>query len=135
MTRAEFIAAARSYIGTPFHHQGRLPGVGLDCAGVIVCAAAACGYSVQDVQGYGRIPSGGLLEQAVLDHCDIIPFESLQTGDIVLFAFRSEPQHLAVYDNGMLIHAYQDVGKVVENGLDATWRGRLRGCYALRGIQ
>ncbi len=44
MKREDFVRVARSYIGTPFHHQGRLPGVGLDCAGVIVCALAECGY-------------------------------------------------------------------------------------------
>ena len=33
------IEVARGYVGTPFHHAGRLPGVGLDCIGVPVCAA------------------------------------------------------------------------------------------------
>ncbi len=28
------IAAARTCLGTPFHHQGRAPGVGLDCIGL-----------------------------------------------------------------------------------------------------
>lgn len=135
MTRNEFITAARSYIGTPFQHQGRLPGVGLDCAGVIVCAAKAGGFSVSDVTGYATVPSGGLLEQAVLDHCERIMLDATQTGDIMLFKFLYEPQHLAIFDNGMLIHAYNSVGKVVENGFDAVWHSRLVGCYRLRGIK
>jgi len=134
MTRIDFVSAARSYIGTPFHHQGRLPGVGLDCAGVVVCAAVACGVEVQDVLGYGRIPSQGLLEASVLAHCEKIEFGAVRSGDIMLFKFLREPQHLAVFDNGMLIHAYQDVGRVVESGLDATWRSRLVGCYMLKGL-
>ena len=31
--RNELMIAARSMVGTPFIHQGRVPGVGLDCAG------------------------------------------------------------------------------------------------------
>lgn len=134
MNREDFVAAARGYIGTPFHHQGRVPGVGLDCAGVIVCAAKACGYDVADIAGYGRIPSNGMLEQAVLCHCDQIAIEHVQTGDILLFKFRHEPQHLAIFDNGLLIHAYSSIGKVIENGFDAAWRAKLVGCYRLKGV-
>ena len=135
MRREDFVRAARSYIGTPFHHQARLPGVGLDCAGVIVCAAKACGYDVSDVQGYGRIPSQGMLEQAVIDHCSKIELAAVQTGDILLFRFLREPQHLAIFDGGMLIHAYSSVGRVIENRLDDAWSARLIGCYQLRGIE
>jgi cell wall-associated NlpC family hydrolase len=134
MMRDRFVAAAKSYIGTPFHHQGRLPGVGLDCAGVVVCAAAACGMDIRDVRGYGRVPAGGMLEQAVLDHCDLVPLNEIRSGDIMLFCFLREPQHLAVFDNGMLIHAYSSVGKVVENSFDDVWRSRLRGCYRLKAM-
>ena len=41
--RAEFIAAARSYLRTPYGHQGRMPGVLLDCVGVPICAARQVG--------------------------------------------------------------------------------------------
>jgi len=134
MTREDFVRIARSYIGTPFHHQSRMPHVGLDCAGVIVCAAKECGLNVNDVAGYARVPSKGLLEAAVLDHCDAIKLSEVQDGDLMLFKFLREPQHLAVYDNGMLIHAYQQVGRVVENGFDDIWHKRLIGCYRLRGL-
>jgi cell wall-associated NlpC family hydrolase len=134
MMRDRFVAAAKSYIGTPFHHQGRLPGVGLDCAGVVVCAAAACAMDIRDVRGYGRVPAGGMLEQAVLDHCDLVPLHGIRSGDIMLFCFLREPQHLAVFDNGMLIHAYSSVGKVVENSFDDVWHARLRGCYRLKAM-
>jgi len=132
--RDEFVAAARSYIGTPFHHQGRVPGVGLDCAGVIVCAAKECGYEIVDVAGYGRIPANGMLERMVAQHCDSIPFDQVKNGDILLFRFRQEPQHLAVFANGKLIHAYSSIGRVVEHGMDAAWHERLVGCYLLKGV-
>ena len=52
------IASARACIGTPFHHQGRAIGIGLDCIGLIVVALTAAGFSVRDRSDYGRRPDG-----------------------------------------------------------------------------
>lgn len=133
MNTAAFLAAAESYVGTPFHHQGRLPGVGLDCAGLVVCALRAAGVEVQDVAGYGRIPRQGLFLRMVEAHCDRIVFDELQDGDLCMFRFRSEPQHLAIYRGGQLIHALSDAGRVTVHDLDGTWRARLTGCWRVRG--
>ena len=35
MRRAEIVAAARSWIGTPYRHQASLRGVGCDCLGLL----------------------------------------------------------------------------------------------------
>lgn len=132
------MTTARTFLGTPFRHQGRLPGAGLDCVGVVVCALKQLGYHVEDQSGYGRIPLRGRLIAAIENHCDAISQEDIQPGDLMMFAFRSEPQHIAIVsaiNPIMLIHAYQDVHRVVENGLDVTWQSRLRGCYRLRGIE
>jgi len=138
MTRDDFLAAARGMVDTPFRHQGRLPGIGLDCGGLAICALIQCGYPVNDPRGYGRLPAKGMLEQALLDHCDRIALADLLPGDLMAFAFRTESQHIAIVTSlapVMLLHAYADVGKVVENGCDATWQNRLRGCWRLRGIE
>jgi NlpC/P60 family putative phage cell wall peptidase len=126
---------ARGYLGTPFHHQGRLPNVGLDCAGVVVCALKACGIAVTDVHGYGRIPANGLFMAAVNKHCDRVDLAAVQPGDLLMFRFRDAPQHIAIVSSvnpTRIIHAYQEVGKVVENSLDAAWTARLVGCYRLK---
>ena len=34
-TREQIVAAARGWIGTPYHHQASLKGVGCDCLGLI----------------------------------------------------------------------------------------------------
>lgn len=137
MTRADFIRVAKSYLGTQFIHQGRLPGVGLDCAGVVVCALRECDYEVHDKSGYGRIPTGGEFQAAVWLHCDQIKLAEVKPGDLMMFAFRQEPQHIAIVSQVepiLLIHSWSDVGRVVENGLDNIWQSRLRGCYRLKGI-
>jgi cell wall-associated NlpC family hydrolase len=42
-TRAEIIAEARTWLKTPWRHQGRLKGIGCDCVGHIVCVPRALG--------------------------------------------------------------------------------------------
>jgi len=137
MTRTEFITTARKYLGTQFIHQGRLPGIGLDCAGVVVCALRENDYGVNDRSGYGRIPAGGEFMAAIWEHCDPVHLGDVRPGDLMMFAFRNEPQHIAIVSGIepiMLIHSWSDVGKVVENGMDEIWRMRLRGCYRLKDI-
>lgn len=34
-TRSDIVAAARLYVGTPYHHQGALRGAGCDCLGLV----------------------------------------------------------------------------------------------------
>lgn len=136
-TREAIVAAARAMLGTPFHHQGRVPGVGVDCAGLVVCALQQSGLDVSDRAGYGRIPAQGLFSQTVAEQCDAIDLADVQPGDLLSFAFRSDPQHIAIVvsiDPIMMIHAVQTNKRVVENGLDATWRERLRGAWRVRGI-
>ena len=64
------IATARACAGTPFHDQGRAPGVGLDCIGLIVIAMRAAGFAVHDRTDYGRRPDGKSLGVK-----DLIPAE------------------------------------------------------------
>lgn len=59
--RPDIATAALSLIGTPFRHQGRAPGAGLDCVGVWVCALRACGVEVEDVTAYRRLPDSAEL--------------------------------------------------------------------------
>lgn len=135
MDTAAFVAAAEAMIGTPFKHQGRLPGVGLDCAGLVVCALRAVGYPVIDAPpGYGRLPSHGMLERVVESNCDRIALADLADGDLCTFRFRNEPQHLAIHvGGGQLIHCWQDAGRVLCHDFDALWRDRLVACYRLKG--
>lgn len=137
MTREEFVFTVRSFLNTPFRHQGRLPGHALDCAGLVVCAAQACGHAMRDQTGYSAVPHADLFTAAVAEHCDRIESVDILPGDLMTFAFTREPQHVAVvtqFDPVRIAHAWQDVGKVVETDLDDYWARRLRGCWRLRGL-
>ncbi len=36
---SDVVRTARTWLGTPYHHQGRLKGVGVDCAGLLIGVA------------------------------------------------------------------------------------------------
>ena len=98
-TRAEFLATARGYIDTPYHHQGRLPGVGMDCPGPLICAAWEHGIKPRefDVKGYSREPDGVVLKALCDEHLEPIPFAEAQPADVLLCKFRNgHPRHMGI---------------------------------------
>ncbi len=128
---AIMIAAARACAGTPFHHQGRAPGVGLDCIGVIVVALRATGMDVRDRTDYGRRPDGKSLVAALEAH-GAKPVATIEAGDILLFRYDCQPQHVALATGSdTMIHAFAPAGKVVETLIGDYWRRRLVGVYRL----
>ena len=96
MTPDAIVSAARALIGTPFVHQGRIPGRALDCAGLVVAVAQAVGVEYIDQTGYSCNPSGGLLEAALDGQPGIerVPTSDRVPGDILLMRFSGDPQHL-----------------------------------------
>lgn len=135
MTADDIIAAARAALGTPFAHQGRMAGKGLDCVGLAAHIADTLGLAYTDSSGYGRRPSGGLLESA-LDDQDILERVSgqPQRGDLLVIRFKGEPQHVAIFDGQNLIHAYEPVGKVCEHGFTEIWRRKVVRVYRFKGL-
>ena len=131
----KMVTAAREYLDTPFRHQGRLVGVGVDCAGVVVHAVRSCGVDVKDVVGYGPTPNKGLLEQSLEGHLALIKVNKTEmtAGDILLMRFVREPQHLAVFTGDGIVHAYEAAGKCCEHGLDEAWRSRIVQVYRVMG--
>jgi cell wall-associated NlpC family hydrolase len=128
-TSNALVDAARACLGTPFYHQGRVAGIGLDCIGLVIFAVKHIGISVSDQQDYGREPEGERLHKALFAH-GFEMVSDIAAGDVLLFRFNGEPQHvaLAVSDDSM-VHAYAPIGRVVETGLGETWRRRLAGIY------
>lgn len=125
---------ARAQLDTPFRHQGREPGKGLDCAGLVVISYAAAGYLLNDVQGYGRTPHAGMLLRTILDQplLEYVPPRKAAPGDILLLRFDGEPTHLAIRTPRGMIHSYQKAGRVVEHGLSAGWGSRIVRAFTLR---
>lgn len=136
MKAQDIVRAARSQLGTPFRHQGRLPGIALDCAGVFVHVCNEMVLPVIDESGYGRNPWHGLLDQCISRQPFLcpIPVSEMREGDVLLMRFTGEPQHIAIHAGNTIIHAYEHVGRVVEHRFADVWRARVVKAYRFEGV-
>ena len=125
-----FVAAARACLGTPFHHQGRVAGVGVDCIGLVVVALWAVGVEVRDRVDYGRRPDGESLIRALEGHGAVKVAGAFRAGDVLVFRYDHQPQHVALATSGeTMIHSFAPAGKVVETGVGDYWTRRLVGAW------
>lgn len=141
VSRDQIVAEARSWVDTPFRHQARLKGVGVDCVGVVVKTAHALGLSSFDTTDYARVPDPEAMRRALDEHLDRIPFEAALPGDVLWFAISRARvgRHLGVItalDPVRFVHAYErsTVRHCLEQRLDDAWRKRIVACYRYRGV-
>ena len=128
------LTEARSWLDTPYHHQGRLKGVGVDCIGLIIGVAHALNLSEFDTHDYARIPNANMLESLLAEHMHSIAIRDQMPGDIGLFTFDREPQHVAFFTEIGILHSYAHVNKCVEHGFNAPWPKRLVAVFRLKGV-
>ncbi|GER07176.1 hypothetical protein GCM10007972_18040 [Iodidimonas muriae] len=121
----EIVTAARRWLGTPFHHQGRVRGVGVDCAGLVIGVARELDLMCIDVTGYGHRPDDTEMERLVRAHLTEIPLAEAGLGDVLLLLIDGRPQHLAIRTDIGMIHAYAPARKVVEHRIDDSWASRI----------
>jgi cell wall-associated NlpC family hydrolase len=135
MKKEELVTAALTMVGTPFHAQGRMPGAGLDCIGVIACVARICDIPHQDKAVYPLRPNGEL--QPALEAQMMRVVGTPQPGDILLMAFDGiEPHHVAMYvGDNQIVHAYITARKVVKQQYTAHWRRLVVATYRFPGVE
>ena len=133
ITRAQILAAARQWLGTPYLHQGRVKGAGVDCIGLIIGVAHDLKLSNFDTLSYGRLPSGVALREGLAKHA-IAAGSAWLPGQIVLLRFDTEPAHVGILGDYFgdaeanklsLIHAYSHSSCVTEHRLADVWRARV----------
>lgn len=124
------VTAARGWLGTPFRHQGRLCGHGVDCIGLVAGVARALGLAVEDRADYPRTPDGVSLQAALAVHLVPVAATAARPGDVLLFRIRRLPQHVGILtEAGTMVHAYAGAGGVVEAALTDWWWRRLVAVY------
>ena len=138
MTPAEFVAIARSWRATPWKHQGRKKGIGVDCVGFVVEVAREAGLmDVQEAANYQRRPDGQTLRAKLNEHLIAIRQVDLRPADVVLLAFDKTDTHVGIIGDYpaagelSLIHAYLVASRVIEHRLDGNWRKRITGCWRI----
>jgi len=118
--RRAVVAQARSWLGTPYHHMGRIKGAGVDCAMLPAEVYAACGLIPrQQVEFYPmdwNLHQGGERYLGHVLHHAVEVAEPLP-GDLVLWRFGRCLAHGAiVLDWPLIIHAAVRHGVVLDDG-------------------
>lgn len=137
MINPEAVATeAIKLINTPYQHQGRKAGIGIDCIGVPIVVARNLNLSKSsfDEINYRRIPDGTLLKK-IETVCQPIV---IQQGAILVFKISAEAQHCAIFTGlgsggDHICHAWDIAGKVVHHRI-GMWKKKVVGVYGLPGV-
>lgn len=121
--RQSFIDEVRTYLGVPWLHMGRTHN-GIDCVGLIVESARACGlHDYTDEIYYTRKSIGQDLLKPFREHMNEIRLgkdrlTKLKQGDLLIMRDKYYPQHVAIIAErkGLpsIIHSSAVINKTVE---------------------
>ena len=129
---ARIVKVARRWIGTPYHDQASVRGVGCDCLGLLRGVwRDVIGPEPMPVPPYSRDwgESGPVevLAEAARAAMQELDVSDARTGDVVLFRMRKGAiaKHVGILSGGgRFIHAYERTG-VIEEHLTPAWQRRI----------
>jgi len=132
------VAAARGWLGTPYHHQAAVKGAGCDCLGLIRGVyAEVMGAEPETPPAYSRDWGEMRAEETLLDAArrhmgEVPPWQDIAPGDVLIFRMRKGAiaKHAGIVTAASgghptrMIHAQEGVG-VVEVNLSTWWTRRI----------
>lgn len=138
--RSRVVAAAKTWLGTPYHHAARIKGAGVDCA-MLLCEA----YEEAGIVGHVQPPpypqewhfhrSTERYIEHLSQFADELPEESpILPADVLVIKFGRTFSHgVIVVDYPLCIHAYfREKVSLVDASNDGRFVGRPRKHFALR---
>lgn len=129
---------AKTWIGTPYHHHGRIKGVGVDCGQLLVGVFHNAGLVPNvDLGAYATDWHLHHSEELYLGwmrkFCRPILREDAQPGDIEVFRFGRTYSHGTVIVQGNLrVHAYVNRAVILSAPYEEPLEGRLSQFWTLK---
>jgi NlpC/P60 family putative phage cell wall peptidase len=136
--RGRIVRLARSWIGTPYHHQASVKGVGTDCIGLVRGIwRALYGTEAETLPAYSRDWAEATGEETLIAAArrhliEVTPAADAQPGDVLVFRYHASTvaKHTAILVTPTtMIHAFEGAA-VCEVALSAWWRRRLAAAFA-----
>ncbi|MBX9759154.1 MAG: C40 family peptidase [Beijerinckiaceae bacterium] len=141
MPRERIVAAARTWIGTPYLHQASLKGAGCDCLGLVRGVwRDLYGEEPEDTGAYTPDWAEASRQERLADagfrHLTHIGVQDFAAGDVLLFRWRANvpAKHCAIATSrDSMIHAH-DGARVCEVAISHFWRRRAAFAFAFPGV-
>ncbi len=139
--RDDIVAEAQRWIGTPYHHQASLCGIGTDCLGLVRGVwRALYGTEAEAVPAYARDWAEATGRESMLAAARRHMIERDRTaaapGDVLVFRYRAYAvaKHVAILSGpATMIHAIEGRA-VTEVPFGAWWRRHLVAVFSFPGI-
>lgn len=140
--RSRVVEAAREWIGTPYHHQASVKGVGCDCLGLVRGVyRELCGDEPETVPAYTPDWAEGKLQETLLlgarRHLREREPEAAEPGDILVFRLRerSMAKHMAILATPQtMIHAMEH-GPACEIHYGQWWQRHCAASFIFPGFE
>lgn len=135
--REQVIEIAKTWLGTPYHHQGAVKGAGVDCAFILIKVFHEAGL-IPDIDPRPYPPDWHMHrnEEKYLGWVKqyAVPVRTPLPGDLAVFKFGRCVSHGAiVIEWPFIIHAYVGIGVELANVQSNTMARRLAGFWSLWG--
>ena len=138
ISREAIVAAARGFLGTPYHHQASCKGVGCDCLGLIRGVwRELYGPESETMPAYTRDWGNATGSETLLDvgcrHLKRLDAtDAARPGDVLVFRMRDAgvAKHAGILvAPAQLVHAQEGLG-VVEIALSRWWRRHIVAAFS-----
>lgn len=138
--RDAVIASARSWLGTPYHHQASVKGIGTDCLGLIRGVwRDLYGFDPEKAPAYSRDWGEANGEETLLIAASrhLVPREREEAaaGDVLVFRMRdgAVSKHCAILTSPeTMIHAVEGA-PVDEVPLTRWWQRKIKAVFSFPG--
>ncbi len=133
---AAVVAEAMTWLRTPYPHNARVKGAGVDCIQILIAVYSAVGL-IDDVVTGDYVPDWMLHRDEECYLAGITRYTHLieipKPGDIAMFKFGRTASHGAiVMEWPMIIHAYRNEGLVTcTDATKGELATRLHGFYSI----
>lgn len=148
---AKLIEVARTWLNTPWKHNGKVKGVEVDCVNFLLESGKEAGLKLPDLPDqYGRVAIADditkyLEENLEKKHIDIEPYIKsnavfkdsgiIEAGNVILYKLVGYNTHVAIAtSSNTIIHAcnYKRYNKVIEHPIDGVWRNRINSIWIIK---
>ena len=141
LTRNAIVREARSWVGTRYHHQASVKGVGCDCLGLVrgvwrELIGDEPGQLPAYAPDWAEATADETLALAGFKYLLPLTVSQFAAGDVLLFRWRDGyvAKHAAIASgDGRMIHAH-DGAAVCEVALAPWWRRRIAFAFAFPGV-